>query len=279
MAGEGKIPNTNIIISNHENSLEVAKSAAQAINAILSEFGNKCPVLLMLAGGSSLQVLDHIDKSQLGNWLTVCVSDERFDESPQVNNFLQLSATNFFQEIINHQVQFIDTRRTQRDQSPHDLAERWQKSLHGWYLANKNGKIISLLGIGEDGHVCGIMPMAYDQDKFSKLFESQNETNIISQLIYSLPFNKRLSLLNQAEWLTAYDAGAITLYNQRVTPNNYFLRKLMDHTVVFVTGENKNEAVKKVLDKDGELFKTPARILREMKKVQLFTDIQLHSNI
>jgi 6-phosphogluconolactonase/glucosamine-6-phosphate isomerase/deaminase len=40
-------------------------------------------------------------------------------------------------------------------------------------------------------------------------------------------------------------------------------------------GENKKEALTKVLAEEGSLVETPGRILRELREVKLFTDISL----
>jgi len=48
--------------------------------------------------------------------------------------------------------------------------------------------------------------------------------------------------------------------------------RMVDHAVVYVVGEEKRATFERVLAENGALAETPARIIREMKDVRLFTD-------
>lgn len=111
------------------------------------------------------------------------------------------------------------------------------------------GKIFITQGVGADGHTAGILPFPEDPKKFQELFEDKEVLSI------------------------KYDAGGKTEYPERVTVTMPFLRQV-DHSVVFLLGEEKRNALERMLAKDGPLHETPARIVHEMRQVSIFTDIQ-----
>ncbi len=125
---------------------------------------------------------------------------------------------------------------------PMDLTE---KNLRDW-----RGRIVITLGIGPDGHTAGIMPFPEDPQKFQKLFDDPDH------------------------WVVSYDAAEKNAYPNRTTVTLPFLRRV-DHAVVFVCGKEKQRALEKTLAQKGSLPQTPARIIREMGKIDLFTDIDL----
>ena len=56
-----------------------------------------------------------------------------------------------------------------------------------------------------------------------------------------------------------------------VTPT--YLKRHIDHAVVYVVGENKREAVARVQAEEGVLAETPARVLKSMKYGQVYTNV------
>ncbi|MDO8577435.1 MAG: 6-phosphogluconolactonase [Candidatus Wildermuthbacteria bacterium] len=110
-------------------------------------------------------------------------------------------------------------------------------------------KVIITQGVGADGHTAGIFPFGENPQRFQELFE------------------------NEKVLLVRYNAGDKTEYPERVTVTMPFLRKV-DHSVVYMVGEEKRDALERVLAEDGALHETPARIAREMRDVTIFTDIQ-----
>ena len=69
-----------------------------------------------------------------------------------------------------------------------------------------------------------------------------------------------------------YDAEDKTPIPLRVTATLPFLREV-DGAIVYAVGDQKAEALQKVVAHEGTLFSTPARVLKQMKSVTLFTDI------
>ena len=58
----------------------------------------------------------------------------------------------------------------------------------------------------------------------------------------------------------------------RVTTTFPYLLYVVDYSIVYAVGEEKKEALKRVLQDKGTLEETPARVIRDMKNVYLFTD-------
>ncbi|MBI3385611.1 6-phosphogluconolactonase [Candidatus Gottesmanbacteria bacterium] len=131
-----------------------------------------------------------------------------------------------------------------------------EKNLRDWA-----GRVVITQGIGPDGHTAGIMPARnasrseaggpYPEDptKFAELFD------------------------NPDHWVVSYDATGRSPYPNRTTVTMPLLRRV-NHSIVYVCGKEKQQALAKTLASGGSLAETPARIIQEMGKVDLFTDIQ-----
>ena len=221
----------------HNTKEETKKAATETLNQLFGETSQ--PILFLSSGGSSLELLDGLS---LGDHVTVSVLDERYSNDPTINNFSQL---------MTHRIsaKFIDTR-IKEGESIQELAQRFEKELREWKNANPNGTIVITQGMGSDGHTAGMMPYPESHPIFQNLFE------------------------NSHRWVVGYDATKEkNEYPLRVTVTMPFLQEVVDHSIVYLTGENKTEAFKRTLDSQGKLWETPARIIREMKDVKIFTDI------
>lgn len=177
--------------------------------------------------------LELLNGLSLGDHMTISVLDERYGNDPSINNFSKL---------MTHvrDAKFIDTR-VKEGESLQELAQRFEKELRMWKEKNPSGKVIITQGVGSDGHTAGIMPYPENPELFKKLFDTPDH------------------------WVTGYDA--------RVTTTPSFLRHIVDHSLVYLVGEQKREALRKILALEGTLWETPGRIIQEMKNVKLFTDI------
>ena len=109
------------------------------------------------------------------------------------------------------------------------------------------------MGVGKDGHTAGVMPFPESKKLFEDLFLDQ-------------------------EWVASFDATGKSEHKLRFTTTLTFIKKQVDHAVVYVQGKDKKEALEKISDKKGELYEIPAKIFCEMKDVVLCTDIDI-SNI
>lgn len=243
----------NIVIQVHEEKDEIAakKSAAEVLEGLLKKYKQK-PMLLMLSGGSAMGLLDFVDTASFGKHVTITVLDERHSKDPKVNNFAQLVETEFYRNLKEKKgIDFRDTQ-VQGRETLERLTERFGDYIEEWirsYQPEADEKIIITQGIGEDGHTAGIMPYPENPELFRKLFADPKR------------------------WVAGYDAGKKNPYPLRVTVNLPFLRQKVDHSIVYIVGENKRKVLERVLAGKGTLQETPARIIHEMKNVELFTNL------
>jgi 6-phosphogluconolactonase/glucosamine-6-phosphate isomerase/deaminase len=223
------------------------RKAINRLNICLQDAGRK-PILLMLSGGSALELLAGIEMQYIGRRVTITVLDERFSKDPAVNNFSQIAETEFYKKAERKGIDYIDTR-IHRKISLYGLGQRFERGLKNWRKKYPTGKIIITQGIGEDGHTAGIMPYPENLKKFNQLFEKQDR------------------------WIVGYNATKErSEYPRRVTVTLPFLRDQVDCSVMYATGSRKKRALKKVFARKGSLERTPARILYEMRNVNLFID-------
>ncbi len=229
---------------------ELAQKVAGALNSVIGD-GTE-DVLLFLAGGSALAVLPYLDYKKFGSRLTWSVLDERFSTDPKISNFLQISTTSFFKESLSHGTNFFSTMPNPGE-TQDELVVRWEHEIKEWVELHSHRKIIALMGIGDDGHIAGIMPYPNEEDEkwFSSTFESSNK------------------------WVVGYDAGAKNQYPLRVTVTLSFLKDFVDEAVVFVSGEKKRLVLSHIIKEPGKLTEYPARIVHLMKHVQVFTDVSI----
>ena len=225
----------------------VMRDAIKQLNVILKEVRRR-PLLLMLSGGSALELLAGINMQNIGRHVTLAVLDERYHTDPAVNNFSQVSATEFYRRAEKRGVDYIDTRVKPSDTLKR-FAARFDKRLHTWKKQNPKGIVIAIQGIGPDGHTAGIMPYPENPRKFKRLFDDEHV------------------------WAVGYNATRIkTDYPFRVTVTLPFLREKIDKSLVYATGANKQKALGRVFASRGLLSRTPARIIYEMKDARMFTD-------
>ena len=245
---------------------DVLQKTSDAVNAMLErEFGG--PIMLLLSGGSSLTLLQRIRAELLGPHMTVMMSDERLSGDPKINNFAQMMATPFYENATARGCAFVDTRpafaqasasgKPTADKSAgkaavmetvEELGARMHRSLSDWRAANPKGRVIMTQGVGPDGHTCGIMPFPSDEQKFKELFEEEGK------------------------WAVGYDASGKSEHPFRATVTISLLRNGVDESVAYAVGSAKKHALKRATAGDIELWKTPVAVMREMKKVTLFTD-------
>lgn len=225
---------------------KVATKAKQRLENLLDE-SRRYPVLLMLSGGSSLHIIDEIDDSVLGDNLTVTVLDERFTSDPQLNNWWQISQTDFYTRAQSAGASFIETIPKQQE-SLTKFAARWEKELRTWIKRHPHRKTIATIGIGTDGHVAGISPFPNHPERFVEFVFTD-------------------------KWVIGYQGNLEP--SERVTVTAKFMEDKLDVGIVYLVGENKKSALEKVMANEGRMADTPARILREMKQVEVFTDIMV----
>ena len=225
----------------------IVKEASKALNELFSAQKGK-EFLFLSSGGSSLSLLDGLDPENFGPNSTIGVLDERYSTDSSINNLAQLQKSKFYQDVISRGSRVIDTA-VLGGESIQDFANRFEKQLKDW-ADRTHGVIIASVGVGPDAHTSGIMP--YPENK--KFFDEK--------------FN------DARHWVTDYDAEGKNPHRMRVTSTFPFLKKI-DHAVIFISGESKKEALRKLMAEEGSLYESPCRIWRDTPstdKVQIFTD-------
>jgi 6-phosphogluconolactonase/glucosamine-6-phosphate isomerase/deaminase len=226
------------------------RKAMHRINDCLKD-AQRRPVLLMLSGGSALELLAGIEMKYIGKRVTIAALDERYSRDSAINNFSQIAETDFYKKSERKGIDYIDTR-IHRKISLYGLAQKLERRLKSWRKMYPKGRIIITQGIGNDGHTAGIMPYPESQKKFEQLFEKKNR------------------------WVVGYNAGRVkTEYPRRVTVTMPFLRNEVDCAILYATGSSKRRALRSLLAKKGNLAKTPARVFYEMRDTFLFIDQSL----
>ncbi|TSC79816.1 MAG: hypothetical protein G01um101429_343 [Parcubacteria group bacterium Gr01-1014_29] len=231
--------------SNADKARTYALTALQ--NLLFEKKRAGVPVLLLLSGGSAFSILENISHNVFGPHMTIGVLDERYSTDENINNFSQLMKTDFYCAARNTGAACVDTR-VANEETQDTLAKRMEHALHEWVETHSEGVVAATMGIGADGHTAGIMPFAENVDIFHELFEDEEK------------------------WVVSYDAGTKNSYPLRVTVTLPFLRNYIDYAVVYAVGEEKKNALLRVLAEKGSFAETPARIFRDMKNVQLFTE-------
>jgi 6-phosphogluconolactonase/glucosamine-6-phosphate isomerase/deaminase len=245
---QGKAPGKKISIHQAADAEKAAQQAGTALSKLLERF-QETPVLLLLAGGSARAVLAHIDEAFLGQHLTVTVTDDRFSEELDVNNFTQLQADPFYNKLVNTDSFAISTEVWPGD--THEVhRQRFEKGLRDWRKDFPYGTVIALLGVGADGHIAGIIPGALTGDDFARTFDSTADVALL-------------------------DAGARNELPLRTTVTFPFLRTV-DFAFVYAVGESKKSVLERMVAGNGaqkqSLETFPAGIVNEMQHVEIYTD-------
>lgn len=231
-----------------EESNNPALEAGKYINDIFSTNIGK-PILFLIGGGSSLEVLDYILPEFIPENLTVTVTDERFTAEMDENNFDILQTTKFYSQISEVESFCINTAVFAGDEVE-THAKRFESNIKAWIKDYPEGKIVALYGIGEDGHTAGIIPNIYDDKEFDEKF--------MSDCLVS----------------TTVDKSGKSQFPERVTTTLSFMEKV-HFPIFFLKGESKRKALELVLDNNTKIQDIPAHMLTKLKHAVVFTDIKL----
>lgn len=224
----------------------VTREAGRRLVEVLRK--TKTSILLLLSGGSSLDVLDHVDVSAIDTRVTIGLLDERFTTDVSKTNFWHLLRHPFFIPALRNGARLIDPT-TGYKETIKDEADRLDRSYKKWMIEHKNGSIICTAGTGPDGHTAGIFPMLEDERGFEKRF------------------------IDTKKFVLGYDTGTNTDVSHRVTSTIPFIKKV-EEVILYAVGEKKRRALQKLCLASGRINETPARIYRELAhdRVCLFTD-------
>lgn len=222
-------------------SSDPARRAAQVISNELATHQVQ-PLLLLLAGGSALRLLDEIATESLSDTLTIMMMDERFSTDPHVNNFAQLQATTFYTKATVRGVQFISTLPTEGE-ALSAFRGRIEKTLRKQVRKRERPYCVALFGIGPDGHTAGIFPM--------------EATDFVAT--YDDP-----------EHMIAAVESAPNEYQERISITPAFISEYIKRAFVYAVGNNKRSILMR-LDEKQPLHKLPAHIHSQIGST-LFTD-------
>lgn len=239
-----------IIINTYVKQLQ--NQLSNQLNKTLSD--DKNPFLLFLSGGSVLKMLDEVKPDFLNSKITLTMLDERFSNEPSINNYLQLVNTTFFRSALQANCPVLDTIPTQNEKLE-DFTDRYLEGITNWLRKNPKGKFVAIMGVGPDGHTAGIMPYPDEEDKFNYLFNNPKK------LVVGYQVNKIEEMYK---------------YNERITITLAFMRKYMDQAIVYAVGDEKKNALERIVKQD-KLSQTPASIINEIEESYLFTDQDLTS--
>ncbi len=204
-------------------------------------------VLLMTSGGSNLSLVDGLFSETLPAELTVSVLDERYDASPEINTFQQFLQLPIANRCLAEGVALIDTQ-LESGQTHQQHADAFEEALRRWRANNPDGVVVATLGLGEDGHISGVMPYPDQPEWFGTTFVETDR------------------------WVVGYDAQDRNPYPLRTTTTLAFLREQIDDAVLLVTGAAKKNAWESIWTQTDQLEVVPARVLHQMKRVQICVD-------
>lgn len=228
---------------------DAASFFAKDITRKLKEFRDveRRDVLFLSSGGSALRVLDRIDESVIGPYLTIGIFDERYDPSNKTSNYAQLRKTAFYNRAVSHGCRLIDTM-TQRGQTQGELADYYENELRSWRARHPRGAIMATMGIALDGHTAGIMPFPEDPARFHELFERER-------------------------WIVAYDTGEKNPFRLRATVTFTFLR-YVDLIGIYLVGAEKGSMFRNLMEGD-DCAELPGRIIKTLPRGAVYTDAAL----
>ncbi len=229
------------------DKVNITEKAGKALNDIIKNRNSK-PLLMLLSGGSSLKLLDYVEDDAFSPDVTLGMLDDRYSTDPTVNSFGIIQDSSFVKKAKAKGSTFLDSSVHEKE-SLEQYGLRYEKYIRAWMFQHPDGIIRATVGIGPDGHTSGVLPHPEAPEKFDALFNSE-----------------RLVI--------GYDVGDKNPHRYRMTSTFTLMRKF-DAVLTFMTGENKKDALKKVLADEGTLPETPGRIAKELKDVEIYTDIAL----
>jgi len=221
---------------------EATRAAGRKLADLIDAYRDT-PILLVLSGGSAMDMLGHCTIPEDASQIFVTVLDERFNEKLIDQNFAKLKESKFYQALLGQGGNPLDLTET-ACVSPEALAAALEKNLRDWVNMYPKGKIIATVGVGRDGHIAGLIaPLSLEEE-------------------------------TSTQWAIAHAVPeTASPFMSRVSITFNFLINNVDHAVVFMGGEEKRDTLEHLLARrEGEnLF--PSMVLYEMKDVSLYTDI------
>jgi 6-phosphogluconolactonase/glucosamine-6-phosphate isomerase/deaminase len=188
-------------------------------------------ILWIVAGGSNIpvtvRVMARIEPGLSKN-LIMILSDERYgSEGHSDSNYTQLLEAGFDQKDATFYKTLIDDQSI--SQTISRIGQAYKRAM------NETEMVIGQLGVGDDGHIAGILPLS-------------PVIGLISDVVYFKAEKfKRISLSLEA-------------------------LKSIDIAYVFCFGKNKAKVLKDIQTNQMEYSQLPAKILQDIKTVYVYND-------
>jgi 6-phosphogluconolactonase/glucosamine-6-phosphate isomerase/deaminase len=237
-----------------EKSDKPEHEAAKYISDLLAQYTGRA-TLFLCAGGSSFEVYNHINPQYLSPDLTVTMTDDRFSEELDVNNFAILQSTIFYSNLIEADAFCINTQPNEGELLE-DYRARFEKNIREWKQDFPEGVIIALYGMGPDGHTGSMIPNVYSEETFNAEFNSDDR------------------LVGTFDAITAGKED-VNPFPLRISTTIPFMKNWVDHAVYYITGDNKKEALQSAIEGTEPYYKIPSTVMTELKDVIVFTNINL----
>ncbi len=221
--------------------------------AVWLETHKDAPRLVLLSGGSSLMMLDSLTDLIEENSIplsdtTFGFVDERFD--PEHSNYVRMKHEygEFGRVARTYGAAFLDSSPHEKDQF---AMATWYEQALGPYLHDEDVRSLALMGMGEDGHIAGILPLPNDKKTFDERYVDTDK------LVVPL------------------DATGINEHTKRFSMT-YPALSLVETFRGFVVGTKKKEKLVEALDGSVAYHINPASYWATLgSKLILYTDIQL----
>ena len=219
----------------------VVDAVATLVDTIEAHDGD---TLCFLAGGSAFELYEHITLSVAAKRRTIfCMGDERVSGEPEENNYLQLRSRcpNF---VAEHTI--IDTS-VHASEHGVEFADRISELIDKKISAATDLQIISLQGLGTDGHTAGIFPM--DEDSFRKTYVVDH--TYVPVVVKGLTIDSRASL------------------------RPAFIVERVNTLIVYGVGTNKRAKLEELLIEEKPLHEMPIQLAKHHQHAVLITDQNL----
>lgn len=217
-------------------------TAVTRLNEVLASYAAR-PILLMLSGGSALAILEHMDVTLLGPHVTVTTLDERFSTDSEINNFTQITTTDFYKKAAEQGTRSISTI-IKDSETLLEAGKRFDTALHHWRESHRDGVIVATMGVGAEGHTAGIFPHQPSLDP---------ETT---------------------DWVVSYEVPPeVNPHTTRITTTPSFLKTQVTQAICLITGEEKRDVLQSIQSADCAFVDMPACVMRDMSSVTVVTDL------
>ena len=201
-------------------------------------------VLLLLSGGSSLEILKYIDTDVLGPHITIMMADERFTDDALGNNFSQLSHTDFYRDAKVAGVKFISSK-VRKDETHSAFTKRLRDKLLKYLKGSSKPFIIGTFGIGHDCHTASIFPKQTKKE-FDKIYATS-----ASYISINEPNNE---------------------FHKRTTVTPEFIKNEINEVIIYAAGKQESLFA---LQYAKTVNQCPALLLTEHGNFTLFTDAEI----